>query len=110
MFLLDAIRRLLDVAESLGIRALLVHAKHEKARDFYRRLAGFELLPGDPPALYLLLNDARKTLRSQRTGAGTPVPRPVGRSAPGRESRSRHRTFLERPAQFSTPTNELRVR
>lgn len=62
--LLDAIRRVLDVAESLGIRALLVHAKHERARDFYRRLAGFEPLPGDPLALYLLLKDARKTLRS----------------------------------------------
>jgi GNAT superfamily N-acetyltransferase len=62
--LLDAIRRVLDVAESLGIRALLVHAKHERARDFYRRLAGFEPLPGDPLALCLLLKDARKTLRS----------------------------------------------
>ncbi len=62
--LLDAIRRVLDVAESLGVRALLVHAKHERASDFYRRLAGFEPLPGDPLALCLLLKDARKTLRS----------------------------------------------
>ena len=60
--LLDAIRRVLEVAESVGIRALLVHAKHERAGDFYRRLAGFEPLPGDPLALYLLLKDARKTL------------------------------------------------
>ena len=62
--LLDAIRRVLDVAESLGVRALLVHAKHERAKDFYRRLAGFEPLPGDPLALCLLLKDARKSLRS----------------------------------------------
>ena len=62
--LLDAIRRVLDVSESLGVRALLVHAKHERASDFYRRLAGFEPLPGDPLAFCLLLKDARKTLRS----------------------------------------------
>ena len=62
--LLDAIRRVLDVSESLGVRALIVHAKHERAGDFYRRLAGFEPLPGDPLALCLLLKDARKTLRS----------------------------------------------
>ncbi|MBM3854811.1 MAG: GNAT family N-acetyltransferase [Verrucomicrobia bacterium] len=68
--LLDAIRRVLDAAESLGVRALLVHAKHEQASDFYRRLAGFEPLPGDPLALYLLLKDARRTLaRQQTTGA-----------------------------------------
>jgi hypothetical protein len=40
----------------------LVHAKHERASEFYRHFAGFEPLPGDPLALYLLLKDARKTL------------------------------------------------
>lgn len=60
--LLDAIRRVLEVSESLGVRALLVHAKHERASDFYRRMAGFEPLPGDPLALCLLLKDVRKTL------------------------------------------------
>lgn len=61
--LLDAIRRVLEVAEAVGIRALLVHAKHERAVEFYRKHAGFEPLPGDPLALFLLLKDARKTLR-----------------------------------------------
>jgi GNAT superfamily N-acetyltransferase len=60
--LLDAIRRIQHVSESVGIRALLVHAKHERASEFYRHFAGFEPLPGDPLALYLLLKDARKTL------------------------------------------------
>lgn len=60
--LLDAIRRVLSVAESVGVRALLVHAKHERAANFYRKHAGFEPLPGDPLALYLLLKDARKSL------------------------------------------------
>ena len=60
--LLDAIHRVLNAAGALGIRALVVQAKHERAADFYRRQAGFEPLPGDPLALYLLLKDARKTL------------------------------------------------
>jgi GNAT superfamily N-acetyltransferase len=60
--LLDAIRRVLNAADALGVRALLVHAKDERAADFYRRKAGFEPLPGDPLALYLLLKDARKVL------------------------------------------------
>lgn len=60
--LLDAIRRVLSVAESLGIRALLVHAKDDQAVDFYCRFGGFEPLPGDPLALYLLLKDTRKSL------------------------------------------------
>lgn len=60
--LLDAIRRVLSAAESLGIRALLVHAKNESAASYYRKQAGFEPLPGDPLALCLLLKDARKTL------------------------------------------------
>lgn len=61
--LLDAIRRVLNAAEALGIRALLVHAKHERAANFYHKHAGFEPLPGDPLALYLLLKDARKSLQ-----------------------------------------------
>jgi GNAT superfamily N-acetyltransferase len=61
--LLDAIRRVLSVSESVGIRALLVHAKNDRASDFYRKYAGFEPLPGDPLALYLLVKDARKSLK-----------------------------------------------
>lgn len=60
--LLDAIQRVLHVSESVGIRAMLVQAKHERAAEFYRKCAGFEPLPGDPLALYLLLKDARKSL------------------------------------------------
>ncbi len=60
--LLDAVCRVLNAADALGIRALLVHAKHDRAADFYRKHAGFEPLSGNPLALYLLLKDARKTL------------------------------------------------
>jgi GNAT superfamily N-acetyltransferase len=60
--LYDAIRRVLSVSESLGVRTLLVHAKHGFAAAFYVQNAGFAPLPGDPLTLYLLLKDTRKTL------------------------------------------------
>jgi GNAT superfamily N-acetyltransferase len=60
--LLDAVSRVLNAAESVGVRALLVHAKRDRAAEFYRKHANFEPLPGHPLTLYLLLKDARRTL------------------------------------------------
>lgn len=60
--LLDAIRRVVSVSDSLGIRALLVHAKHDRAAEFYRKHAGFEALLGEPLVMYLLIKDAKKSL------------------------------------------------
>ena len=61
----DAIARTLQAAELAGIRAILVHAKNDKARAFYE-LFGFESSPLDPLQLMLLLKDARKTLRGAK--------------------------------------------
>jgi GNAT superfamily N-acetyltransferase len=58
----DAILRVLGAAEGVGIRALLVHAKDEKAKAFYQHF-NFEPLPGYPLHLVLLLKDARKIVR-----------------------------------------------
>lgn len=58
----DAILRTLQVSEHAGIRAILVHAKNDKARRFYERF-GFESAPIDPLKLMLLIKDARKTVR-----------------------------------------------
>lgn len=55
----DAILRVLNAAEGIGVRALLVHAKDEKAKAFYRHY-DFEPLPAYPLHLVLLLKDARK--------------------------------------------------
>lgn len=55
----DAILRVLSAAEGVGIRALLVHAKDEKAKAFYLHY-NFEPLPGYPLHLVLMLKDARK--------------------------------------------------
>jgi GNAT superfamily N-acetyltransferase len=57
----DAILRTTRAAEFAGIRAILVHAKDDKARSFYEK-SGFEPSPLDPLRLLLLMKDARKTL------------------------------------------------
>ena len=51
----DAVRRALTVAQHAGVRALLVHALHERARDFYLR-HGFTPSPIDPLTLMLRLD------------------------------------------------------
>ncbi len=54
----DAMRRTLQVADIVGVRALLVHAKDEAARNFYTHL-GFESFPKEPFTLYRLVKDLR---------------------------------------------------
>lgn len=58
----DAILRTLVASETVGIRALLVHAKDTAAKAFYERYA-FEPLPGHPLNLCLLLKDARRFIK-----------------------------------------------
>jgi GNAT superfamily N-acetyltransferase len=60
----DAIARTVQVAEIIGVRALLVHALNDRARDFYLRY-DFEPSPTDPLHLMLLLKDARAIVRTQ---------------------------------------------
>lgn len=57
----DAITRCVMVAEQVAVRAILVHALHEDARDFYAHF-GFEPSPTDPLHLLLLIKDARAAL------------------------------------------------
>lgn len=52
----DAGLRLLNAAETLGIRGLLVHAISEEAKNFYLAL-GFEPSPLDPMTLMVRLQD-----------------------------------------------------
>jgi GNAT superfamily N-acetyltransferase len=59
--LADAMRRALSVAESLGVRVLLVHAIDERARAFYARF-GFESSPADQLILQMLMKDIRAAL------------------------------------------------
>lgn len=52
----DAILRSVRVADEIGVRVLVVHALHDRARSFYQRF-DFEPSPTDPLHLMLLLND-----------------------------------------------------
>ena len=57
----DALIRIIQASDIIGVRAILAHAKDEKAQEFYL-LHGFEPSPIDPFHVYLLLKDIKKTL------------------------------------------------
>ena len=59
----DALVRCVGAAEDVGIRVILVHAKHERAKAFYLRY-GFEVSPTDPLHLLMLMKDVRAHLAS----------------------------------------------
>ncbi|TAN87084.1 GNAT family N-acetyltransferase [Sodalinema sp.] len=60
----DAILRTLQAAEIAGIRAILVHAISEDAKQFYE-ICGFTASPLDPMTLMVRVKDARISLDSQ---------------------------------------------
>ena len=53
----DAMIRAFLAAETVGARALLIHAESASARGFYMHLAEFEASPTDPLHLVLLMAD-----------------------------------------------------
>lgn len=55
----DAVRRTLQAAEVAGIRALAVHAKDDRVKQFYSRFDFMES-PTNPLHLLVLLNDLKK--------------------------------------------------
>jgi GNAT superfamily N-acetyltransferase len=59
--LVDAMYRCLRVSEDVGIAALVIDAKHERAKAFYLHY-NFEALPDRPLTLCLLLPALRKML------------------------------------------------
>lgn len=56
--LIDAVRRTLRVAEEVGVRAMVVDAKDDAAREFYEHF-GFVASPTDPRHLVALIKDLR---------------------------------------------------
>lgn len=58
----DALVRVANAAEEIGVRALLIHAKDDQARAFYRAQAEFDPSPVDPLQLFLLMKDLRKAV------------------------------------------------
>jgi ribosomal protein S18 acetylase RimI-like enzyme len=65
--LLDAMTRVLQAGELIGIRALLVHAVDERAREWYAQF-GFERSPTHPLHLILLIKDLRASVEHLDTG------------------------------------------
>lgn len=61
--LVRAIQRSVAIAEEVGVRALLVHARDDEARAFYLHHAEFHPSPTDPLHLLLLMKDARRAMR-----------------------------------------------
>jgi N-acetylglutamate synthase-like GNAT family acetyltransferase len=59
--LLDAMTRVFAAGELIGIRALLVHAIDEQARDWYAQF-GFEPSPTHPLHQLLLIKDLRASI------------------------------------------------
>lgn len=57
----NALLRSLNITENLGVRAILIHGKDEKAKNFYRQF-GFESSPINEYHLYLLIQDIEATL------------------------------------------------
>lgn len=58
----NALQRVAQAADIIGVRALLVHAKDEQARLWYEQF-DFDSSPTDPLHLFLSLKDIRKILR-----------------------------------------------
>jgi predicted N-acetyltransferase YhbS len=58
----DGVVRVLGAAETIGVRAILVHAKTDNAKAFYAR-HGFRASPLDPMTLMITIAEARAMLR-----------------------------------------------
>jgi GNAT superfamily N-acetyltransferase len=59
VLLRDALKIVADVSDTVGVHALVIHLKTERARDWYLRQAEFESPPGMPNKLFLLIKDLR---------------------------------------------------
>lgn len=66
----DAMLRVLGAADAIGIRALTVHAKPDRARAWYEQY-GFEPSPTDPLHLILLIKDLRRFIDQTATRRST---------------------------------------
>ena len=57
----DAVLRVVGAAETIGVRALLVHAISDEARAFYER-CGFRPSPVEPMTLMVTIDEAQRML------------------------------------------------
>ena len=57
----DALTRSAHAADTVGVRALLVHAKDDEAKKFYEHF-NFDASPSDPYHLFLLIKDIQRMM------------------------------------------------
>jgi GNAT superfamily N-acetyltransferase len=62
----DAVLRVVGAAETVGVRAILVHAMSEDAKIFYKRF-GFRPSPVDPMTLMITVEEARRMIGQERS-------------------------------------------
>jgi len=58
----DAALRILSAAETIGVRAILVHAISEAAKIFYEK-RGFRSSPVEPMTLMITIDEAQRIMR-----------------------------------------------
>ena len=61
----EVLLRTSEAADTVGARALLIHAESDAARAFYQHLAEFEPSPTDALHLFLLMKDLRATIEGR---------------------------------------------
>jgi len=91
--LLDALGRTLQVADVIGVRALAVHAKDDRAVAFYRHF-GFTPSPTDTRHLFMIIKDIRlaggaKAIKDSMTISPGRIDPPVTNVTASRERRGR---------------------
>jgi GNAT superfamily N-acetyltransferase len=57
-----ALQRALDVAQEVGVRAVVINAISERARDFYLSLAEFEWVAEQPLTLWVTIAEIKRSL------------------------------------------------
>ena len=57
----DAVLRIVGAAETIGVRAILVHAMSEDAKAFYEKF-GFRASPLEPMTLMMTVEEVRRTI------------------------------------------------
>jgi GNAT superfamily N-acetyltransferase len=67
----DALRRALHAADTIGARAVLVHANDDNAKGFYEHFT-FEPSPSDPYHLMLIMKDLRRIVSATDAAAAKP--------------------------------------
>jgi GNAT superfamily N-acetyltransferase len=79
----DALRRAVHAADTIGARAVLVHAKDDSAKGFYEHFS-FEPSPSDPYHLMLIMKDLRRIIAAADVAPPASTADPASRTGPGK--------------------------